>query len=59
MMRTTALSLIRESEAWGMLGVNKIGEIRRAHYREGRSIRGISRDLGVSRAAIRKVLRSG
>ena len=42
-----------------MLGVDGIKEIRRAHCREGRSIRGISRDLGVSRVTIRKVLRSG
>ena len=41
-----------------MLGVDKIGEIQRAHYRDGRSIRGISRDLGISRATVRKVLRS-
>ena len=32
-----------------MLGVDKIGKIRRARYREGRSIKGISQDLGVSR----------
>ena len=42
-----------------MLGVDKIGEIRRTHYRDGRSIRGISWDLGISRATVRKVLRSG
>ena len=42
-----------------MLGVDEIGKIRRAHIREGRSIKGISRDLGVSRATVRKVLRSG
>ena len=36
-----------------------IGEIRRAHFREGRSIKGISRDLGVSRTTARKVLRPG
>ena len=41
-----------------MLGVDKIGKVRRAHFREGRSIRGISRDMTVSRAAVRKVLRS-
>ena len=32
-----------------MLGVDKIGKIRRSRYCEGRSIKGISRDLGVSR----------
>ena len=42
-----------------MLGVDKIGEIQRAHYRDGRSIRGISRDLGISRATVWKILRSG
>ena len=38
---------------------DKIGEIRQAHFREGRSINGISRDLGVPRGTIRKVLRTG
>lgn len=42
-----------------MLGVDKIGEIRRAQCRNGRSIRRISRDLGISRTTVRKVLRSG
>ncbi len=42
-----------------MLGVDKIGEIRRAHCREGRSIKGISRPPGVSRATFRKVLWTG
>ena len=41
-----------------MLGVETIGKIRRAHCREGRSIRGISRDLSVSRETVRKVLRT-
>ena len=41
-----------------MLGVGKIGEIRRVHYREGRSIKGISQYLGVSQTTIREVLRS-
>ena len=41
-----------------MLGADKIGKVRRAHFREGRSIRGISRDMTVSRATVRKVLRS-
>ena len=36
--------------------MDKIGEIRRARYREGRSIREISRDLSVSRVMVRKVL---
>ena len=42
-----------------MLGVDKIGEIRRAHYRERRLIMKISRDLGVLSTTIRKVLLSG
>ena len=41
-----------------MRGVDEIGKIRRIHFRDGRSIRGISRDLGVSRVTARKVLRS-
>ena len=39
--------------------MDKIGKIRRAHFREGRSIKCISRDLSVSWATVRKVLRSG
>ncbi len=42
-----------------MLGVDRIGKIRRAHCREGRSIRGISRDFFGGGVTIRKVLRSG
>ena len=42
-----------------MLGVDEIGKIRRADFREGRSIKRISRDLGVSRATVRKVLCTG
>ena len=38
-----------------MLGVYRIGKIRQAHYRKGRSIKGISRDLSVSQATIQKV----
>ena len=36
--------------------MDKIGKIRRARYREGLSIRGISWDLSVSRVTVRKVL---
>ena len=36
--------------------MDKIGEIRPDRYREGRSIREISRDLSVSRVTVRKVL---
>ena len=39
--------------------MDEIGKIRRAHYREGRSIKAISRDLSVTRATVQKVLRSG
>lgn len=49
MVCSTAFSLIRKSEA-GDAWNDKIGEIRRARYREGRSIKGISLGLGVSRA---------
>ena len=36
-----------------------IGRIRREHFREGKTIREIARDLRVSRNTVRKVLRSG
>ena len=42
-----------------MLCVETIGKIRRARFRDGRSIKGISRDLHVSRETVRKVVRSG
>ena len=42
-----------------MFGVDETGKMRRAHFREGRSIKEISRDLGALRAPVRKVLRSG
>ena len=42
-----------------MLCVETIGKIRRAHFRDGRSIKGISRDFRLSRETVRKVLRSG
>ena len=42
-----------------MLGVDKIGEIRRTHCREGCSIKGVSRPPGVSRATFRKILWTG
>lgn len=38
-----------------MLGVDEIGMIRRAHFREGRSVKGISQDLGVSRATFSRI----
>ena len=42
----------------GMMGVDKIGEIRRAHFEQKRSIKEIVRTLSVSRATVRKVIRS-
>ena len=41
-----------------MLGAGEIGEIRRARYRDVRSMKGISRELFVSRATVQKILRS-
>ncbi len=42
-----------------MLVVETIAKIRRLHLVEGRSIKSICRDLGLSRKVVRKVLRSG
>ena len=42
-----------------MLTVETIGRIRREHFRKGKTIREIARDLKVSRNTVRKVLRSG
>src|SRR6266852_3271193 len=42
----------------GMVGVDKIGEIRRAYFEQDRSIKEIVRTLSVSRATVRKVIRS-
>ena len=41
----------------GMIGVDKIGEIRRAYFEQHRSIKEIVRTLSVSRATVRKVVR--
>jgi len=41
----------------GMIGVDKIGEIRRAYFEQDRSIKEIVRTLVVSRATVRKVIR--
>ena len=38
----------------GMIGVDKIGEIRRAYFEQRRPIKEIVRTLGVSRATVRK-----
>jgi transposase len=42
-----------------MLVVETIRKIRRLHFVEGRAIKEISRELGVSRKVVRKVIRSG
>ena len=42
-----------------MLVVETIARIRREHFIKGKTIKEITRDLGVSRNTVRKVLRSG
>src|SRR5229473_3114179 len=42
----------------GMVGVDKIGEIRRAYFEQDRSIKETVRTLLVSRATVRKVIRA-
>src|SRR4030088_584706 len=42
---------------WGMIGVDIIGEIRRAYFEQHRPIKEIARTLSVSRATVRKVIR--
>ena len=42
-----------------MLVVETIAKIRRAHFVQGKSIKAICRELGVSRKVVRKVVRSG
>ena len=42
-----------------MLVVETIAKIRRAFFREGKPIKAICRDLGISRKVVRKVIRSG
>ena len=42
---------------WGMIGVDQIGQIRRAYFEQGRPIKEIVRTLSVSRATVRKVIR--
>ena len=42
-----------------MLVVETVARIRRAHLVQGKTIKAISRELGLSRNTVRKVLRSG
>ena len=41
----------------GMIGVDMIGEIRRAYFEQQRPIKEIVRTLSVSRATVRKIVR--
>src|SRR6266436_4893965 len=43
----------------GVIGVDLIGQIRRAFFEQRRAIKEISRELRVSRTTVRKVVRSG
>ena len=43
----------------GMLVVETVAKIRRAHLSEGKGFKTIARELGLSRNTVRKVLRSG
>jgi transposase len=43
----------------GMLVVETVAKIRRAYFVQGKAIKAICRELGVSRKVVRKVLRSG
>jgi hypothetical protein len=51
------LALIGREGLTGMIGVDKIGDIRRAYFEERRPIKEIVRTLSVSRATVRKVIR--
>ena len=42
-----------------MLVVETIARIRRAFFKQGKPIKAICRELGVSRKVVRKVIRSG
>ena len=52
------LALIGLEGLAGMIGVDKIGDIRRAYFEQHRPIKEIVRTLSVSRATVRKVVRS-
>jgi hypothetical protein len=51
------LASIGREGLMGMIGVDRIGEIRRAYFEQQRSIKEIVRTLSVSRATVRKVIR--
>jgi hypothetical protein len=51
------LAQIGREGLMGMVGVDKIGEIRRAYFEQERPIKEIVRTLSVSRATVRKVIR--
>ena len=51
------LARIGREGLMGMFRVDKIGEIRRAYFEQGRSIKEIVRTLSVSRSTVRKVVR--
>jgi transposase len=53
-----SFGLMGWGRAWGMIGVDLIGQIRRAYFEQQRSIKEIVRTLLVSRATVRKVIRS-
>ena len=42
-----------------MIAVDQIGQIRRAYFEQGVTIKQIVRDQGVSRDVVRRVVRSG
>ena len=42
-----------------MLDVDHISKVRLAHFRDGKGIREITRDLGLSRNTVRSIIRSG
>jgi hypothetical protein len=51
------LAQIGREGLMGMVGVDKIGEIRRAYFEQERPIKEIVRTLSVSRATVRKIIR--
>lgn len=42
-----------------MLNVETICKVRQAHFREGKSIREITRELNIARNTVRNIIRSG